>query len=59
MKGLVWSIWLTLGGIALAALGLWTNSEALMAAGGGAIALVWFGWPVLLLMGATGRRNSP
>lgn len=59
MKGLVLCIWLTLGGLTLALLGLWVDSEALMAAGGGAVALVWFGWPVLLLVGATGRRNMP
>ncbi len=58
MNGLVLSIWLVLGGIALAVLGLWTNSEALMAAGSGALALVCVSWPVILLIGITGRDNA-
>ena len=51
MKGLVWC---------MALLGLLVDSERLMALGGGAIATVVVGWPVLLLMGAvqtSGRRR--
>lgn len=52
MKGLIWCIALVGSGIALALLGLLMDSERLMALGGGAIATVVVGWPVLLLMGA-------
>lgn len=52
MKGLVWCIALVGAGIPLALLGLLVDSERLMAYGGGAIATVVVGWPVLLLMGA-------
>ena len=52
MKGLVWCIALVGAGIPLAMLGLLVDSERLMALGGGAIATVVAGWPVLVLMGA-------
>lgn len=52
MKGLVWCIALVGVGIPLALLGLLVDSQRLMALGGGAIATVVVGWPVLLLMGA-------
>ena len=39
-------------GIPLALLGLLVDSERLMALGGGAIATVVVGWPLLVLMGA-------
>ena len=38
-------------GMPLALLGLWLDSEHLMALGAGAIAAVVIGWPGLLLMG--------
>lgn len=60
MKGLTWCIALAGAGIGLALLGLLVDSERLMALGGGAIATVVVGWPVLLLMGAvqtSGRRR--
>ena len=59
MKGLVWCFALVGVGIPLALLGLLVDSERLMALGGGAIATVVVGWPVLVLMGAvqtSGRR---
>lgn len=46
-------------GMPLALLGLWLDSEHLMALGAGAIAAVVIGWPGLLLMGLlhkSGRR---
>lgn len=52
MRGLIWCIALVGTGIPLALLGLWTESERLMALGGGAIATVVVGWPLLLVMGA-------
>ncbi len=52
MKGLIWCIALVCAGVALALLGLLVDSQRLMAMGGGAIATVVVGWPVLLLMGA-------
>lgn len=52
MKGLVWCIALVCAGIPLALWGLLVDSERLMALGGGAIATVVVGWPVLVLMGA-------
>jgi hypothetical protein len=52
MKGFVWCIALVGVGIPLAVLGLLVDSERLMALGGGAIATVVVGWPVLVLMGA-------
>jgi len=52
MKGFTWCIALVGAGIPLALLGLWLDSERLMALGGGAIATVVVGWPVLLLIGA-------
>jgi hypothetical protein len=52
MKGFVWCIALVGAGIGLALLGLLVDSERLMALGGGAIATVVVGWPVLVLMGA-------
>lgn len=52
MKGLVWCFALVGVGIPLALLGLLLDSERLMALGGGAIATVVVGWPVLVLMGA-------
>ena len=52
MKGFVWCIALVGVGIPLALLGLLVDSERLMALGGGAIATVVVGWPVLVLMGA-------
>ena len=52
MKGLTWCIALAGAGIGLALLGLLMDSERLMALGGGAIATVVVGWPVLVLMGA-------
>ena len=60
MKGFVWCIALVGAGIGLALLGLLMDSERLMALGGGAIATVVVGWPVLLLMGAvqtSGQRR--
>ena len=59
MKGLMWCIALVGAGIPLALWGLLVDSERLMALGGGAIATVVVGWPVLVLMGAvqtSGRR---
>ena len=59
MKGLVWCFALVGVGIPLALLGLLVDSERLMALGGGAIATVVVGWPLLVLMGAvqtSGRR---
>ena len=52
MKGLVWCFALVGVGIPLALLGLLVDSERLRALGGGAIATVVVGWPVLVLMGA-------
>jgi hypothetical protein len=52
MIGFVWCIALVGAGAVLALLGLHVESERLMALGGGAIATVVVGWPVLLLMGA-------
>ena len=52
MKGLVWCFALVGVGIPLALLGLLVDSERLMALGGGAIATVVVGWPVLVLIGA-------
>lgn len=52
MKGLQWCITLVCAGIPLALLGLLVDSQHLMALGGGAIATVVIGWPVLVLMGA-------
>ena len=52
MKGLVWCFALVGVGIPLALLGLLVDSERLMALGGGAIATVVVGWPVLVLVGA-------
>ena len=52
MKGLGWCFALVGVGIPLALLGLLVDSERLMALGGGAIATVVVGWPVLVLMGA-------
>jgi len=52
MRGLNWCIWLTAAGVLAALAGLWLDARALMAAGGGALATVWIGWPVLLIMGA-------
>ena len=60
MKGLVWCFALVGVGIPLALLGLLVDSERLMALGGGAIATVVVGWPLLVLMGAvqtSGRRG--
>ena len=51
MKGLVWCFALVGAGIPLTLLGLLVDSERLMALGGGAIATVVVGWPVLVLMG--------
>ena len=59
MKGLVWCIALVGAGLPLALLGLLVDSERLMALGGGAIATVVVGWPLLVLIGAvqtSGRR---
>ena len=58
MKGLVWCIALVGAGIPLALLGLLVDSERLMALGGGAIATVVVGWPVLVLMGEV-RTRAP
>ena len=52
MVGFVWCIALVCAGVVLALLGLQVESERLMALGGGAIATVVVGWPVLALMGA-------
>lgn len=52
MVGFVWCIALVALGTVLALVGLWVDSERLMALGGGAIATVVVGWPVLLVMGA-------
>lgn len=60
MKGFIWCFALVGVGVPLALLGLLVDSERLMALGGGAIATVVVGWPVLLLMGAvqtSGRRR--
>ena len=58
MKGLVWCIALVGAGIPLALWGLLVDSERLMALGGGAIATVVVGWPVLVLMGEV-RTSAP
>lgn len=58
MKGLLWCIALVGAGIPLALLGLLADSERLMALGGGAIATVVVGWPLLVLMGAL-RTSAP
>lgn len=52
MKGAMWCLALASAGLLMALLGLWVDSERLMAYGGGAIATVVVGWPLLLLMGA-------
>lgn len=52
MNGVLWCAALAAGGFGLALVGLAADSERLMALGGGAIATVVVGWPVLLLMGA-------
>ena len=52
MKGFVWCFALVGVGVPLALWGLLVDSERLMALGGGAIATVVVGWPVLVLMGA-------
>ena len=52
MKGFIWCFALLGVGVPLALLGLLVDSERLMAYGGGAIATVVVGWPVLVLMGA-------
>jgi len=51
MKGVMWCIALVCAGVPLALLGLLMDSQRLMALGGGAIATVVVGWPVLVLMG--------
>ena len=61
MKGFIWCFALVGVGVPLALLGLLVDSERLMALGGGAIATVVVGWPVLVLMGAvqtSGRRPT-
>ena len=58
MKGLLWCIALVGAGIPLALLGLLVDSERLMALGGGAIATVVVGWPLLVPMGAV-RTSAP
>lgn len=58
MRGLIWCIALVCAGLPLALLGLWLDSERLMAIGAGAIATVVMGWPVLLLMGAV-QTSAP
>ena len=52
MNGVILCFALVGVGIPLALLGLLVDSERLMALGGGAIATVVVGWPVLVLMGA-------
>ena len=52
MIGFVWCFALVGAGVVLALVGLHVESERLMSLGGGAIATVVVGWPVLLLMGA-------
>lgn len=52
MRGLNWCIWLTVVGALAALAGLRLGIEPLGIAGAGAIATVWIGWPVLLIMGA-------
>ena len=44
-------------GLPLALLGLWLDSERLMALGAGAIAAVVIGWPGLLLLGLLHRSE--
>lgn len=56
MRGVVWCFWLTIAGVAVALLGVRTNSEVLMAYGGGAVALVWIGWPMLLVLGVVAGK---
>lgn len=51
MKGFIWCFALVGLGIPLALLGLLVDSQRLMALGGGAIAAVVVGWPVLVLLG--------
>ena len=51
MKGVDWCIKLVCAGVPLALLGLALHWDFLILVGGGAILAVWFGWPVLLLMG--------
>lgn len=58
MKGIVWCIALVCAGLPLALLGLWLDSERLMAIGAGAIATVVVGWPALLLMGVV-QTSAP
>lgn len=62
MVGFVWCMALVALGVVLAVVGLQVESERLMALGGGAIATVMVGWPVLLLMGAVqtpARQGKP
>lgn len=58
MQGFIWCIWLVAAGVPLTLLGLALDIELLIVLGAGAVATVWVGWPVLVLMGAleTGRR---
>ena len=58
MKGLTWCIALVCAGVPLALLGLLVDSQRLLALGGGAIATVLVGWPVLVLMGEV-RTRAP
>jgi hypothetical protein len=51
MKGIEWCLKLFWTGVALALLGLALHWDFLILVGGGAILAVWFGWPVLLLIG--------
>ena len=59
MNGLLLAVCLVLVGLLLSALGLWADSQCLMAAGCGALALVWIGGPLILLVGLCGpHKNS-
>lgn len=55
MEGLVWCMRLIAAGVPLALLGLWLDSEKVMALGGGAVATALLGWPALMLLGAFKR----
>ena len=59
MRGFVWCFALVGAGIPLALLGLLVDSQRLMALGGGAVATVVLGWPVLVLMGAVRTSARP
>lgn len=58
MNGLVLCGLLGVAGVLAALLGLATGAELLTAYGAGAVALLWVGWPLLLLLGLNRRQQQ-